>query len=57
MVKIVRLDDPIYWRERAQEVRITALSMSDLGTRRILDGIADSYDELAEAAERRATPL
>ena len=56
MVKVARLDDPIYWRERAREARLTALSMYDLDIRRILDGVAESYDKLAEAAERRKSP-
>jgi hypothetical protein len=56
MFKVARLDDPIYWRERAREARLTALSMYDLDIRRILDGVAESYDKLAEAAERRKSP-
>jgi len=30
--------------------------MYDLDIRRILDGVAESYDKLAEAAERRKSP-
>ena len=40
-------------RERAREAR---LSMRHLETKLMLDGLADTYDKLAEGAERRNVP-
>ena len=56
MATTVRLDDPMYWRERARDVRLTSLAAFDLDSKRILDRIAESYDTLAENAERRGPP-
>lgn len=42
---------PAYWRERAEESRAMAEEMKDLGARRILVDIAESYDRMADRAE------
>ena len=46
-------DDPEHWRSRAEEARATADQMRDLESRRVMLGIAESYDELAARAEAR----
>ena len=47
------LDDPKHWRDRAEEVRSLADQMSDPTTRRMLEGVADDYENLAKGAEER----
>ena len=49
-------NDAAYWRKRALDARSFARSISDLDTRRILEGIADSYEQLAKSADRRPSP-
>jgi len=46
-----RVYDPQYWRERAEETRTYADVVSDAEARRLLLGVAKSYDRLAEHAE------
>jgi hypothetical protein len=49
-----QINDPAYWRERAEEARRMAeQSGDDAVSRQILRDIAASYDELAELAEAR----
>jgi hypothetical protein len=43
---------PQYWRNRADEARATADQFRDPEQRRIMCGIADSYEQMAIAAER-----
>jgi hypothetical protein len=47
--------DRRYWHKCAQEARILAETFSNPATKRIMLGIADHYDVLAESAERRRT--
>ena len=47
------LDDPGYWRMRAEDMRRLAEAEPDPGTRALLEVVAKSYDELAERADRR----
>jgi hypothetical protein len=46
------LDDPAHWRARAEEMRRLA-STADPGTKALLEVVAQSYDELADRAEKR----
>jgi len=48
------LDDPAYWRGRAEEARTHADQMSDETSRQIMLKIADDYERLAQHAEQRA---
>ena len=47
------VQDAKYWRERAVEARAVAEEMLDPETKRILEGIAQSYDRLAQHAKTR----
>ena len=46
-------DDMVLWRERAAEARRSARQMGDDRCRRTLLGIAESYECMAQLAERR----
>jgi hypothetical protein len=46
-------DNAEYWRSRAEETRTIADAVSDPEAKRILLGIADGYDWLAESAAER----
>jgi hypothetical protein len=48
------IDNPEHWRARAEECRTLAEQMNDAEARRIMLGIVDSYERLAERAEVRA---
>jgi hypothetical protein len=45
--------DARHWRQRAENARAMAETFADPGAKRLMRGIADSYDLLAERAERR----
>jgi hypothetical protein len=47
------IHDPRHWRNRAQEMRVLAEAMNDTETRRIMNQLADGWDEMAHRAERR----
>ena len=47
------IDNPGHWRARAEESRSLAEQMKDADARRIMLGIADSYELLAERAFER----
>ena len=47
------LNDPGYWRDRAEELRAIAETLKDLGARDMLLGCARDYDLLATRAEQR----
>ena len=49
-----RLMDAGYWRDRAEEARTIGDLSKEAETRRIMFGIATSYDMIAERAEKRA---
>jgi hypothetical protein len=51
MVHLFIFDDPNYWRNRAEEMRILAASVTSPETRVILLRVATDYDLLAERAE------
>jgi hypothetical protein len=46
------LNDPQYWRRRAEETRRMAAEMKDGAAKDTLREIAQSYDNLAALAER-----
>ena len=45
------IDDTNHWRDRADEARAIAASLSDPESKRIMIAIAENYDRLAERAE------
>jgi hypothetical protein len=47
------LDEPQYWRLRAQESRMRADHLQDPQARQIMLEIASGYDRLADLAEQR----
>ena len=52
-MSLSHLDDPEYWRKRAQELRDLAVKMGlDEARQKLLD-IAADYERLANAAEER----
>lgn len=52
MAHLFIFDDPSYWRNRAEEMRILAASVTNLETQAILLRVAADYDLLAKRAER-----
>src|SRR5215472_4308311 len=49
----VPINDPKYWRERAEEARTVANEMTIPDAKRRTLRIADDYEELARCAKRR----
>lgn len=47
------IDDPKYWRTRAEATRASAARMVDATARRAMIGLARSYDELARRTQMR----
>jgi hypothetical protein len=47
------MDDPEHWRARAEEARVHAEQMKDPETRRMMLGIAESYEQIARRADER----
>jgi hypothetical protein len=47
------IDNPEYWRGRAEETRTLADSLKDKESKQIMLGIAKDYDRMAELAEQR----
>ena len=48
------LNDPEYWRSRANEVRAVAVHMTDAHAKAVMLQIAQDYEKLAERAAQRA---
>ena len=48
------VNDPQHWRDRAAEMRVLAVSASDMNTMAIMLRLADDYDRLADRAAMRA---
>ena len=46
----VRLDDPEFWRARAEEARLFAEQIGDYGSKSVLFRIAVDYDRVAARA-------
>jgi hypothetical protein len=47
------LNDPMHWRNRAEEARAQAKQLNDPEARRKMLEIADGYERIAERAEQR----
>jgi hypothetical protein len=47
---------PAYWRERAKETRDAAKDISHPANRKILEDVAQSYEEMADLVEKRDRP-
>jgi hypothetical protein len=52
MIPLLR--DPQHWRDRANESRALADKMADPESKRMMLGIAEEYEKLAQRAEIRA---
>jgi sugar (pentulose or hexulose) kinase len=52
-MKRVPINDPAYWRERAEEARRIAEQLADAVAKQTMLEIARSYDNLAELTEKR----
>jgi hypothetical protein len=50
-------NDPPYWRDRAQELRVLADRLEDSDVKQMLLRCAQDYDVLAERAEERLRSL
>jgi hypothetical protein len=48
------INDPGHWRQRAEEARTIADSLTDLQSKEAMRRIAKDYEHLAERAEQRA---
>jgi hypothetical protein len=46
-----RINDPAYWRQRADETRRMADELTDPAARQALQEVAASYERLAQIAE------
>ena len=47
------VDDPEFWRSRAEEVRSIAEDLKEADASAIMTRITDDYERLAQHAERR----
>ena len=47
------IDDPNNWLDRAEEARTVAQQLDDPAAKRMMVGIAESYERLAQRAEER----
>jgi hypothetical protein len=47
------MNNPVHWRNRAEEARVNAEQISDPESKRMMLEIAEGYLRLAERAERR----
>jgi hypothetical protein len=46
------VDNPEYWRTRAEEARVVAESMQDPASRQMMLRIVSDYDRMADRAEK-----
>ncbi len=47
------IDNPRHWYSRAEEARLLAQRLADEEARRIMLGVAESHERLAELAQQR----
>jgi hypothetical protein len=45
-----------HWRKQAEQARATAFNFETEESRQAIRRVAESYDRMAEIAEKRATP-
>ena len=48
-----RINDPAYWRQRADEARHMAGQLTDPAARQAIEDVAASYERLAQIAEQK----
>ena len=48
------VNDPVRWRNNANEMRVLAEGAKDAATRHTMNRLADGWDKLAYRTERRA---
>jgi hypothetical protein len=48
------VDNAKHWRERAEEARALARLLHDPAAKRTMEGVAESYERVAQRAEERA---
>jgi hypothetical protein len=48
------INDPVHWRERAEEMRTLADEMHDELSKKMMVQLAEDYEKLARRAEERA---
>lgn len=53
MAEHIPVENPEYWRRRAQEARTRAEKMQDLITKGLMLEIADTYERIAKAYEEQ----
>jgi len=49
------VDNPEYWRTRAEEARVVAESMQDTTSREMMLRVVRDYERMADRAEQRAS--
>ena len=49
------INDPQHWLDRAKEARALAETIADLEAKRMMLGIADDYERLAQRAEESSS--
>ena len=54
MLPYASANNPLHWRERAEESRAMANCLTDKMARETLLRVADAYDEMAKRAEHHA---
>jgi len=54
-MKQLPINDPAYWRERAEEARRIAEQLAEAVAKQTMLDIARSYDNLGKITETRAT--
>jgi hypothetical protein len=52
-VPVGLLNSTKHWQERAEGARVHAEQLTDIGAKRMMLGIAETYQRLARRAERR----
>ena len=53
MSPVSKLDDPKYWRDRAEEMRLFSQGMHDSEAKRIMCGVVRSFEILASLSAQQ----